>query len=57
MYYRIEDQAQPPGMVPDSDVNGYWCAQTMDAIGPDQTGCSPQDCQAKRDCFRPAVKG
>ncbi|RMH00865.1 MAG: hypothetical protein D6702_12980 [Planctomycetota bacterium] len=53
MYYHPEDQAQPPGMVVDSDVNGYWCARTMDAIGPDRSGCGPNACQAGRACFTP----
>ncbi|MBC8329699.1 MAG: hypothetical protein ISR76_00610 [Planctomycetes bacterium] len=55
MYYHGQDQAQAPGVVVDSDVNGYWCAQTQDAIGPDQRGCAPASCQAGRGCFRPAV--
>ncbi len=54
MYYRPEDQDQPPGMVVDSDVNGYWCAETQDAIGPDQRACNPKSCQAGRECFRTA---
>lgn len=51
MAYHPEDQAQPPGMVVDSDVNGYWCARTQDAIGPDQDGCAPARCRAGRGCF------
>ncbi len=56
MYYRAEDQAQPPGMVADSDTNGYWCALTQDSTGPDQAACTPGGCQPGRGCFVPPVE-
>ncbi|HEX9794939.1 MAG TPA: hypothetical protein VGC54_13235 [Planctomycetota bacterium] len=51
-YYRPEDQAQPPGLIADSDTLSYWCAQTQDHVGPDLDGCDPRRCQITRSCYQ-----
>jgi hypothetical protein len=31
----------------------YWCASTMTVLGPDDSYCSPDNCQEHRGCFEP----
>jgi hypothetical protein len=34
-----------------SSAAQYWCSHTATVMGPDALPCSPESCQAHRECF------
>lgn len=49
MYYKAEPFAE------DEFSSGiYWCAQTQDAIGPDNQPVDSEDCDLGRECYQSA---
>lgn len=48
MYYRPDER---PGLLHYSDTQNYWCGQTHERTGPDDTDANPKLCQSSRDCF------